>query len=151
MAGVKIATVLDSISKLSVSGVTIKDVDEIPQEVTERLCPILFPSPDGLVTGLTVTPQSFGAGTSGKNDVNYTLNYVYLHAPIGSGRFIADNVSAMVAKVVLILNALIANDAVTGSVDIEPSIGEFGVIEDLSGNQFHGVTITIKVLEFYEV
>ena len=152
MAGVKIATVFDSISKLTVTGVTLKDVDEIPEAVLVRHLPVLFPDPDTPVSGVRVEPQSTGAGTDGLNDVRYTLNYVYLHADVGSGRYITDNVSGMVAKAVLILNALIANDAVTGSIDIEPRIeGEFGVMVDPSGAQFWGFRLAIDVLEFYEV
>jgi len=152
MAGVKIATVLDSISKLSVTGVTLKDVDEIPEAVTVRHCPVLFPDPDTPVSGLRVESQSTGAGTGGRNDVLYTLNYVYLHAPAGEGRYITNNVSGMVTKAVLILNALIANDAVTGAIDIEPRIeGEFGVMVDPSGAKFWGFRLAIDVLEFYEV
>jgi hypothetical protein len=152
MAGVKIATVFDSIAALVVSGVTIKDVDEIPEAVLVRHCPVMFPDPDSPVSGLRVDPQTTGAGTNGKNNVLYTLNYVYLHTPVGEGRFIAGNISGMVAKCVLILNALIANDAVTGSIDIEPRIeGEFGVMSDATGAQFWGFRIAIDVLEFYEV
>jgi len=151
MSGVKIATVADSIAALSVSGVTIKDIDGIPEEVHKRVCPIMFPDPDGFVTNLAVTPQSFGAGTAGKNDVRYTLNYLFLFCPVGSGRYLADNAVGLVNKAVLILNALIANDAVTGSIDIEPKLGDFGVLQDAAGNQFEGVRVLIDVHEFYEV
>ena len=152
MAGVKIATVFNSIAALVVSGVTIKDVDEIPEEVLVRHCPVMFPDPDTPVSGLRVEPQSTGAGTDGYNDVLYTLNYVYLHTPVGEGRYIAGNVSGMVAKCVLILNALIANDALTGAVDLEPKVsGAFGVMADAAGNQFWGFRLAIDVLEFYEV
>jgi len=150
--GVKVATVAKSISALSVSGVALKDVDGIPEEVTTRICPIMFPSPDGFVTNLRVEPQSFGAGDAGKNDVLYTLNYVFLYAPVGSDRYITKNIAKLVEKVVLILSALVANDAVTGSVDIEPRIsGEFGNLSDPVGNEFFGALIAIDVKEFYEV
>jgi len=153
MSGVKIATVANSIAGLSssVSGVTIKDLDGIPGEVSQRICPIMYPDPDNFVTGLTVTPMSSGAGTAGKNDVRYTLNYVFMYVPVGSGRYLAENIAGLVDSTVLILNALIANDAVTGSVDIEPKPGDFGPLEDPVGNQFEGARIAIDVHEFYEV
>ena len=151
MSSVKIATVADSIAALSVSGVTIKDIDGIPEEVHQRNCPLMFPDPDDFVTSLTVEAMSSGAGTSGKNDVKYTLNYIFLYVPVGSGRYLADNIVGLVNKTVLILNELIANDAVTGSVDIDPKPGKFGLVEDPTGNQFEGVRIAIDVHEFYEV
>ena len=152
MSGVKIATVTDSISKLVISGVTLKDTDGIPEEVSERVCPIMFPDPDNFVTSLTVTPQSFGAGTSGKNDIRYTLNYVFLYAQVGSKRYLSDYIVGLVSMTVLILNSIIANDSVTGSVDIAPRIaGNFGQMQDPAGNMFFGVMISVDVREFYEV
>lgn len=152
MSGVKIATVVSSISALSVQGVTIKDVDGIPEEVHSRICPIMFPDPDNFVTNIRIEPQSYGQGTVGKNDVLYTLNYVFLYTPVGSDRYVTKNIAKLVDKTVLILNAFVANDAVTGSVDIEPRVsGEFGRMADGVGNEFFGVKIAIDVKEFYEV
>ncbi len=152
MSGVKIATVATSISALSISGVKIKDTDKIPEEVSSRLCPILFPDPDEFVTNFRIEPQSLGAGIIRKIDVLYTLNYVYLHTPIGSDRYIAKHISAMINKYALIMNTIIANDAITGSVDIMPKApGQFGRQLDASGNLFWGFMLQLDVLEFYEV
>ena len=41
----QIVIVADSISKLSVSGVTLKDIDEIITEGTKRNIPAIFPRP----------------------------------------------------------------------------------------------------------
>ena len=71
MSGVKIATVATSIAALSVSGVTLKDTDEIPEEVFSRHCPVLFPDPDDFITNLRIEPQSLGVGTIRKIDVFY--------------------------------------------------------------------------------
>ena len=150
--GVKVATVAASISNLSVSGVAIKDIHEIPEEITGRLCPVLFPDPAGFVTGITITRESYGLDADAKKDVRYTLNYVYLHCEDGAVRYIADAVDAMVDKVVLILNAIADNSSVSGSVDIVPSMsGEFGQVEDPAGNMFFGCKISVAVQEFYEV
>ena len=150
--GVKIASVATAIAGLSVSGVTLKDISTIPESVTQRNCPVLFPDPSGFVTGLTIERQSLAPDASAAKDVKYTLNYVYLHCEVGSVRYITDAIDTMVDKTVLILNAIANNSTVTGAVDIVPSMsGEFGQMEDAAGNLFFGCKITIEVLEFYEV
>ena len=76
-----ITTVTNSIAALSVTGVTIKDIDEIPASVDAYDCPILYPEPVDFVTNLTVTAASF----QGKYDVEYDLTYTFLYAQIGEG------------------------------------------------------------------
>jgi len=71
-----ISTVADSISNLSVSGVTIKDIDQIPESAA-MLCPLLIPKPDNFVTDLSVSFEPFGTNGSAKIKTNYTLNYVF--------------------------------------------------------------------------
>ena len=150
--GVKVATVAASIAALSVSGVDIKDIHGIPEEVTTRILLVLFPDPAGFLTGLTITRQSFGLDASAKKDVKYTLNYVYLHSNAGSGRYITDEINDMVDKAVLILNEIADNSSVSGSVDIVPSLSsEFGQMEDAAGNLFFGCRVAVDVTEFYEV
>jgi len=73
-----------AISNLSISGVTVKDVSAIPDTVEQRMCPILFPSPDGWMTGGNAEPgegpSTFGTKTSRLWTFNRGYRYVYLHA-----------------------------------------------------------------------
>ena len=150
--GVKIASVATAIAGLSVSGVTLKDISSIPEQVDQRQCPILFPDPAGFVTGLTVARVTQGLDSTAAKDVNYTLNYIYLHCEVGTVRYLTDAIDTMVDKVVLVLNAITDNSTVNGAVDLVPSMaGEFGQIEGPAGNVFFGCRISIAVLEFYEV
>ena len=43
-------TIANSIAALSVTGVTIKDLDEIPDSAFSGACPIVYPRPDGFVS-----------------------------------------------------------------------------------------------------
>lgn len=144
-----IVTVADSISKLSVSGVTLKDLDGIPTRVRKRDCPIFYPKPDGFISGFTPERVSMGSGSTAQLNVNYNLNYRFLFTPIGSERGLFALYPTMVAKVVLILEAVLANDIITGLVDFQViDVGEFGPVEDPMGNFFHGCDFSLEILEF---
>jgi len=146
---IKLATVADSISKLSLTGVTIKDLDEIPTEILGRDVPMIIPVPNGFVTGMTPERVTLGSGASAKWDVKYQLNYRLLHSEIGTGRTsIFDTYAAMVTKAVAFVDLIMTNDAITGAVDIEVSnITDFGPVVDPTGKAFHGCDFIFDVLE----
>jgi hypothetical protein len=140
-----IATVADSISKLSISGLTIKDVNELPDSVQARDCPVIIPAPN-FVTNFQAERQEL---TVNELDYRYTLNYRLLAFPVGSGRGIFEAYPKAVEWTGKFLDALVANHSITGAVDIEPgSVISFGVVEDPGGSSFHGCDIAINVLEF---
>jgi hypothetical protein len=143
-----ITTITDSISKLSVSGLVIKDIDEIPVGVDARQ-PTLIPLPD-FVTNFVMIRDSFGGGTTAKMTVSYTLGYRLLYKPVGAGRELEyyDNLVSMAG---LIMDAILAIDTLTGLVDIEPEangIINMGVVNDPAGNAFLGCDIRMRVKEF---
>jgi hypothetical protein len=140
--------VAEAIAALSVSGVTLKDIDAIPEKVEARDCPILFPRPNEFVTDYELEINSFGSAAAKKTE-RYKLNYVFLHAPIGAERGLFATHPDLVANARTILSAFRDNDALGGAVDIQPSaIASFGPTQDPSGNTFHGCIITLSVTEF---
>ena len=140
-------TVADSISKLTVSGVTIKDLDEIQDKVLARDCPLVLPAPDFMQVA-EATRESVGTGAAAKWNFNYTLNYRLFYKPVGSERGLRDIYPTLVAKVLLFVEAVIA-DELTGAVDVTfGGITGFGVVPDPSENLFWGCDIQINVLEF---
>jgi hypothetical protein len=143
-----LATVADSISKIVIKGITVKDIDEIPQAAS-LACPLLIPNPNGYVSDINVEFQSFGSNTGAKIDMDYTLNYIYLHSEAGSGLGQYSIYSGLISKLSTIIVAILSNDAITGLVDMQLNgIGNIGVIEDPSGNQFWGVMFSLRVKEF---
>jgi hypothetical protein len=141
-------TIASSIAGLTVTGVTMKNLTSIPENVAPRDCPIIYPKPDGFMSDLEVVIDSFGSSV-GKKTVRYALTYMYLHSSIGQGRGLFDVYQDMVAKACVFLDAVIANDALTGSIDIQPeSMLNFGPVADPAGNYFHGCEIVLKVMEF---
>jgi hypothetical protein len=141
------AAVANSIAGLSVSGVTLTDVDEIPQAGDTRT-PSIIPAPNWM-SDFTMERMSFGGGSSALMDLRYTLTYRLLYAPVGSGRGFVGVVDKMIDKLALFLDAVIAVDTLTGLVDITPAgVSGFGVVTDPSDNKFWGCDISLSILEF---
>lgn len=141
-----IATVVDSIAALSVTGLSIKDMDEIPPGV-EVSQPTLIPLPD-FMTDWEIETQSFGPGSSAKFDAFYTLNYRLCYIPVGAGKPLEyfDNMVSMVAA---FLDAVIAASPVTGSITLTPvAVFNMGIVNDPADQSFYGCDIAIRVMEF---
>lgn len=147
---VNLVTVADSISNLSISGVTIKDIDQIPDSAS-MLCPLLIPQPNGFVSDISPSFETFGSNGGAKMNLSYTLNYVFLHSEIGSGINTFAGYSDLMTKLAAIFVAIMSNDAISGAVDIRlQSVGNVGVISDPAGNEYWGVLFSFRVLEFVQ-
>ena len=143
-----ISTVADSIAGLTISGVTIKDIDQIPDSAS-MLCPLLIPQPANFVTDISVSFETFGSNGGAKINTNYTLNYVFLFCEVGSGLGAFAAFSGLMTKLSAILVAINSNDTITGAVDMKiNSIGNIGVITDPAGNEFWGLEFSLRVLEY---
>lgn len=143
-----IATVADSIAGLTISGITIKDIDQIPDSAS-MLCPLLIPQPANFVTDLSISFETFGSNGTAKINSNYTLNYVFLYCEVGSGLGAFAAFSGLVTKLSAILVAINSNDAISGAVDVKiNSIGNIGVITDPAGHEYWGLEFSLRVLEF---
>ena len=147
----KLNTVTASIAALSISGVKIRNIDSVPESAA-MLCPVLFPRPNEFVTDIEFTRESQGGGGTALMNFSYTLNYVYCHAPIGSGLGGLFSVySALITKIILILEKMFASDNLSGAIDLQViSVSNVGPVADPAGNQYHGVEIGLRVLEFIQ-
>lgn len=141
-------TVSTAISELSVSGVTIKDITAIP-ESARMLCPILLPQPNDYMSGVQFSFESFGSNGTALMNLEYDLNYVYLHCEAGSGMNAFAPFSALMTKLAAILVEIMSNDKIDGLVDLKlNSVSNIGIISDPAGNEFWGVLLSFHVLEF---
>lgn len=144
-----ISTVCTSIAALTVAGVTIKDLGDVPPS-GERITPILFPDPARPLSNYAAERMSFGGGSSHLADADYDLNYIFLFAKIGAGRTGLDYLEACVEKVQLIIDAVMEIDTITGAVDVWPSsVGDVIVITDPAGNNYIGCNLSFHVKEFW--
>ena len=144
-----ISTITDAIKNLSVSGLTIKDMDEVPQALTNRDCPVLVPDMDKFVSGFAVTNDTFGSASTQKRTVKYTLTYVLIYAQVGTGRVtVIENYSGMVEKAFLFIDTVLATDSISGAVDhMVGTVGNFGIIT-WGKTTFHMCNVSIAIQEF---
>jgi len=145
---IQLVTIADSISKISVSGLTIKDVDQIPTSINQRECPLLIPNPENYVSNALIEVDSFGTGTDRKMTLTYNLNYILIHSMVGGGRVhVMDAYSGMLTKACAFLDAFYALSSLTGAVDFwaelsDPAITSVGELD------FHSIGIQLKIKEF---
>lgn len=149
--GLQITAIADSIAGLSVTGVTIKDLDEIPEAVDPADCPILFPEPDSFLSDFGMEVLSLAPGSVAAINVTYNLRYTFLHSVVGEGAGLFDVYADFIAKMVLILNEVLTNDVITGLQDFRvASIANFGPVSDPAASRtFHGTQFLFSVLELW--
>jgi len=148
---VNLATVADSISNLSISGVNVKDIDQIPESALSVL-PVFYPRPNEFITDLKWSRESYGADSAAAMNLTYTLHYYYLHAVVGSGGGLLAVYSGLITNLVLILKAIFENSNPTGAVDMQLlSISSIGVLTDPAGEtKYHGVEVSLRITEFIQ-
>ena len=146
MGALQLSTITDSISGLTVSGLTIKDIDQIPEAV-ERNYPVIFPEPINFLSELVATPASFSIGTGSQWNVEYNLTYSLLYAPLGSGRGM-EKYASTVALAIQFIDAILAVTTLNGSIEVTPFNISAGPYSDPAGNMFFGAQIILHVLEF---
>jgi hypothetical protein len=141
---INFVTVADSISKMSISGVTVKDIDQITASRMGQAA-MLAPRPDNFVTNIQVARDEL---TGQKLTLKYTLNYTYYHCPVGSTLNFADYAN-LITNVAAILAVMVAPTPLAGSLDTEaPTVFEIGPVLDPAGNAFHGCQISLTISQF---
>jgi hypothetical protein len=144
-----ISTITNSIAALVVTGLTIKNMDEIPTTLTGRDCPVLIPDMNNFISGFEVNPDSFGSASVRKWTTKYTLNYLLIYAQAGIGRVtVVENYAGMVQMAYAFFDTILSTDTISGSVDhLVGSIKSFQVI-DWGGVSFHTCNVSLDIMEF---
>lgn len=143
-------TVANSISNLTVTGIQILDLTEIPVNGS-LVCPCIFPRPDNYITDFSVTNDSQGTGTGKQVTIRYTLHYIFLQAPVGADLSFGFY-NTMVSNVAAIISKLIESDKIAGCVDLViDTIPTFSPVNDPAGNVYHGCELALKITQFGEV
>jgi hypothetical protein len=145
---VHIQTAATAIAGLTVSGVTIKDITAIPTSAA-LLCPILIPSPQ-YVSNVVPTVHTTGGYPAAKIDLNYTLNYIYLHCDAGSGMSQLEIINGLMTNFSAIIAAIVGNN-ILGLIDIQfNGSQEIGIITDPAGNEYWGVMFSLRVQDMVQ-
>ena len=149
---IALAAICESISTIEVSQVRIKDLDEIPEGILPRDCPVLFPEPINFVTDFTATPHSFQRGSGSKWELHYRLHYKFCYAPVGSDRGLV-LYDDMANKAMQIIDAILRVTVdVSGATRV--TIGDalnFGPVTDPAGELYLGCEIVLAILDLQEL
>jgi hypothetical protein len=142
-----IATVTNAISALSISGVKVKDTDEIADAIALGT-QVLAPRARDFITDFRVDPVELSKQNL---DIHYTLNYIYYHCRTGTNALYG-SYAPMMGKLALIVQAICADESLSGAMDNGMmNIGTIAAIDDGSGNFYHSIEISIPILQFLEV
>lgn len=143
----RIADVATALAALTIPGIMIYDLDQMPVSVSERDCPLLGPSANDppFLTDWDAQRVTF----QGNQRNAYTLNYKLFHAPIGADRGLFAQYPNMVENARKIAESLQALPRVDGCKSIAlQGMPQFGPVVDASGKQFHGAVFALRVVEF---
>lgn len=142
-------SITNAIAAISVSGVTVKDSDEIIASWVGTPN-ILYPNPndDGFITNFRIQYDSIMQGADAPMTIGYTLNYRFLGTQIGDLATFPAEYANIVAKVAVIVNALIAVPApYSGRVELRIGGVAVGAKADPVGNMYHGADFALNITE----
>lgn len=142
--------IASAISGLTIGSIKVKDIDEIPEQVQPRDTPILFPNPDGWLEGGNAEPAdgpaTFGPAANRLWIFSRTLNYVYLHAPVGSNRGLFAQIPSLSDAADAITEALLGLDI--SQVDVQSvRVSGFSVLTAPDGANYFGFSLALTCRE----
>lgn len=142
-----LANVAGAISNISVSGVTVKNKDEVAGSWTSKPN-VLFPNPENWVTGFSMTWDALLQSAEAPMTISYTLNYRFLGVAVGDISAMPVSYSALVDKLILIINAIISTPApYSGRIEMKIGDVSIGPKIDPAGNNYYGADFSVSISE----
>lgn len=142
-----LAGVADAISSITISGVTVKDKDQL-SGTWLSLPNVLYPNPDNWITNFAIRYDALMQGAAAPATITYTLNYRFLGVQVGDIGAFPVSYSALVDKVIAIINAIEAVYApYTGKVEMILGGVSIGARTDPAGNNYFGADIALNISE----
>jgi len=142
-----LSNIADSISQISIAGVTVKDKDQIVGDWLSTPF-VLYPNPETWISGLSIRYDTVLQGSAAPSTISYTLNYRFLSVQVGDISTFPVSYSQVVDKVILIVNAIIANDApYSGRVEMRIGGVSVGPKTDPVGNNYFGADFSLLITE----
>lgn len=148
-ASMFLSSITDAISSASISGVTVKDADQLAY-TWQSQANILYPNPNppGFMSGFSMNFDSVMQGADAPMTLIYTLNYRFLGTALGDAASFTNAYSGVVSKLILIINAFLALPApYSGRVQLSIGAVDIGAKTDPAGNQYHGADIQLNIEE----
>jgi hypothetical protein len=138
-----LANIADAISSISISGVTVKDKDQVSASWLAQPN-VLFPNVENWIDNFTLAYNIL----DGVETVSYTLNYRFLSTQIGDLATFPVAFSDLVDKVSTILGALVdVLSPYSDNVTMKVTSVQIGGRTDPVGNEYHGADISLAIEE----
>lgn len=146
---IELANIATAISQLSISGVNVKNKDEVLASWIASPN-VLFPNPDGWITDFNITYDALMQGTTAPLTIAYTMNYRFLGVAVGDLSTFPVSYSLLVDKVALIIDALIGLPApYNGKIELIVGNISLGARTDPAGNNYFGADIPLSIKEMH--
>jgi len=146
----RFTTLATAIKGLTITGIPIRDISEIPSSGMLQT-PVIIPKPDGFITNLAMTRDTYGSSGTAKWTLTYDMTYRLLYAPIGMNLDFGlyDNMITAIAAILVVFQT---NDILSGAVDIVVNtVSGIGPVNDPAGNVYHGCDIVLSATQLSEV
>lgn len=141
------ASIVSAISQLTITGITIKDIDEVAASWVS-LPKVLYPNIDDFVTNFELNYPTFVQDGTGPVDIKYSLNYRYLSTQVGDMATVAVQSNLVLAEVISIVNKMLTVRApYDGRVLMTLGDLSIGARLDPAGNQYFGADFALNVEE----
>lgn len=134
------------IAALSVSGVTIKSLSNVPDIITVGECPIMIPDVDNWITGGLGEGEASDTFGPGMWTFDRAFGYLYFHAATGQKVGLSAYLSAISTNLDAIMTALTTLN-VTGVDVMQVECSGLGSYTDQAGNSFYGCRISVTLKE----
>ncbi len=142
-----LVSIVDAIANISISGVTVKDVDQLSASWI-ALPNVLYPNDENFIDNFLVQYDSLLEGADAPETISYTLNYRFLGTQVGDMATMPVGYSNVVTKLAAIINALIAVPSpYAGRVNMKVGACPLGPRTDPAGNQYYGADIALLIQE----
>jgi hypothetical protein len=138
------STVATAISQLVISGLRIKDLSNIPEQVNSRDCPVMIPDVN-YISNFVPLPKNLER-SNGYWESTRNLNYWIFYSEAGQGRGIFEHVKGMTDLFDTIATKILSTDF-SGIDVIGISLSGFGVIKEPNGDEYFGFAISIAISE----
>ena len=146
-----IATTATEIAALTISRsgktLAIQDTSAV-RDAIYRTYPLMFPDPQGFVTGFTAERMALGPAAGTRILYTYQLNYLVIVFPVGAERNLGDVLPELVGWAAEISGEIAAKDDGFTVDDIQPAPADFVTVTDAANNVFHGFKIGFLCEEY---
>ena len=146
-----IATTATELAALTITRggktLTIQDTSAV-RDAIYRTYPLMFPDPQGFVTGFAAERMTLGPAAGTRVRYEYGLNYLVIVFPVGAERNLGDVLPELVGWATEISGEIAARDDGFTVDHIQPAPADFVTVTDAAGNVFHGLKISFLCEEY---